>query len=231
LVAVSTRAKPSRVEPMAAGGRSSPPGTSIALSALRARLPEMDAAVYTEGIDPSGPLGVWCRVQKDIVAALAAVAEEQSSGMVERLASFQQAMQAAIVLVEAEIALLKAGTEAARQVMLSVKAETTNAKEERLKAGDDMAIRLSDKIQECLESTMLVRERRWNLRQNVTLAALGAGLLFGAFVGGQWVQGHSMGQAIIDRCRTHLAVDPATKVAYCAMNTVEGHPETAPQNR
>ncbi len=186
----------------------------------------MDAAVYTEGIDPSGPLGVWCRVQKDIVAALAAVAEEQSSGMVERFASFQQAMQAAIELVEAEIALLKAGTEAARQVMLSVKAETTNAREERLKAGDDMAIRLSDKIQGCLESTMLVREKRWNLRQNVTLAALGAGLLFGAFIGGQWVQGHSMGQAIIDRCRTHLAVDPSTKVAYCAMNTVEGRAVT-----
>ena len=185
----------------------------------------MDAAVYTEGIDPSGPLGVWCRVQKDIVAALAAVAEEQSSGMVERLASFQQAMQAAIELVETEVALLKAGTEAARQVMLTVRAETANSKEERLKAGDDMAIRLSDKIQGCLESTMLVREKRWNLRQNVTLAALGAGLLFGAFIGGQWVQGHGMGQAIIERCRTHLAVDPATKVAYCAMNTVEGRPE------
>lgn len=223
---MSTRGKPSRVEPTTAGGRASPPAISVALLALRARLPEMDAAVYTEGIDPSGPLGVWCRVQKDIVAALAAVAEEQSSGMVERFASFQQAMQAAIELVEAEIALLKAGTEAARQVMLSVKAETTNAREERLKAGDDMAIRLSDKIQGCLESTMLVREKRWNLRQNVTLAALGAGLLFGAFIGGQWVQGHSMGQAIIDRCRTHLAVDPSTKVAYCAMNTVEGRAVT-----
>ncbi len=72
--------------------------------------------MYAEGIDPSGPLGVWCRVQKDIVAALAAVAEEQGSGMVERLASFQQAMQAAIELVEAQVALLKAGTEAARRL-------------------------------------------------------------------------------------------------------------------
>ncbi len=231
MVAVSTRPKPSRIEPTVAGGRESPPGTSVALLALRARLPEMDAAMYTEGINPSGPLGVWCRVQKDIVAALAVVAEEQSSGMSERLSTFQQAMQAAIELVEAEVALLKAGTEAARQVMLSFKAETANSREGRLKAGDDMAIRLSDKIQECLETTLLVRERRWNLRQNVTLIAFGTCVLFGAFMGGEWVQGHSMGQAIIDRCRTHLAVDPGTKVAYCAMNTVEGRPETPPVSR
>ncbi len=220
---------PSETRP--AGGHALPPGPTPALLALRDRLAEIDAATYSEGIDPNGPLGVWCRVQKDIIIALAAVAEEQGSGVVKHLTSFQHAMRAAIERVDAEIGLLKAGTEAARQVMLSVKAETTNAREERLKAGDDMAIRLSDKIQGCLESTMLVRERRWNLRQNVTLAALGAGLLFGAFIGGQWVQGHSIGQAIIERCRTHLAVDPATKVAYCAMNTVEGRPETASQNR
>jgi hypothetical protein len=204
---------------------------SVALLALRARLPEMDAAMYAEGIDPSGPLGVWCRVQKDIVAALAAMAEEQGSGMVERLASFQQAMQAAIELVEAQVALLKAGTEAARQVMLSVKVETANSKEERLKAGDDMAIRLSDKIQGCLQDTLLVREKRWNLRQNLTLVAFGTCLLFGAFMYGEWVQGHSMGQAIVERCRAHLAVDPGTKVAYCAMNMVEGRPETPPPSR
>lgn len=219
------------MEAAPAEGRDKPPGMSVALLTLRARLPEMDAAMYAEGIDPSGPLGVWCRVQKDIVAALAAVAEEQGSGMVERLASFQQAMQAAIELVEAQVVLLKAGTEAARQVMLSVKAETANSKEERLKAGDDMAIRLSDKIQGCLEDTLLVREKRWNLRQNVTLVAFGTCLLFGAFMCGEWVQGQSMGQAIIERCRTHLAVDPGTKVAYCAMSTVEGRPVTSLPSR
>ncbi len=228
---MSAKAKALRAGPAIAGGHVTPPGPSQALVALRACLPEMDAAVYAEGIDPSGPLGVWCRVQKDIVAALAAVAEEQSSGTAERLASFQQAMQAAIELVEAQVVLLKAGTEAARQVMLSVKAETANSKEERLKAGDDMAIRLSDKIQGCLEDTLLVREKRWNLRQNVTLVAFGACLLFGAFMCGEWVREHSLGQAIIERCRTHLAVDPGTKVAYCAMNTVEGRPETPISSR
>ena len=219
------------MEPALAEGRVSPSGSSPSVLALRARLPELDAAVYAEGIDPSGPLGVWCRVQKDIVAALAAVADEQNSGMAEHLVAFRQASSAATELVEAEAGRLKAGTEAARQLMLSVKAETGRSREERLKAGDDMAIRLSAKIQECLETTLLVRERRWNLRQNVTLVALGAGALFGAFMCGEWVQGRGMGQAIIERCRTHLAVDPGTKVAYCAMTTVEGLPEAPPPSR
>lgn len=222
---MSQGAKPSRIEPALAGGPPLSSGSSSSVLALRARLPEMDAAVYAEGIDPSGPLGVWCRVQRDIVAALAAVADEQSSGMTERLAAFQQASRTATELVVAEVSLLKAGTEAARQLMLSVKADTARLKEERLKAGDDMAIRLSGKIQECLETTLLVREKRWNLRQNVGLVALGVCVLFGAFMCGEWVHGRNMGQAIIERCRTHLAVDPGTKVAYCAMDMVEGRPE------
>jgi len=228
---VTSRVMVAQSETAPAGGHALPLGPSPALLALRDRLSEIEAATYAEDIDPNGPLGVWCRVQKDIITALAAVAEEQGLGVVKHLASFQHAMRAAIERVDAEVGLLKAGTEAARQVVLSVKAETANSKEERSKSGDDLAVRLSGKIQQCLETTLLVRERRWNLRQNVSLVGLGAGVLFGAFMCGELVQGRSMGQAIIDRCRTHLAVDPGTKVAYCAMNTVEGRPETAPQNR
>ena len=91
-----------------------------------------------------------------------------------------------------------------------------------------MAIRLSDKIQDCLKTTMLVRERRWNLRQNVRLVSIGAAVLLAVFLSGQWMQGHNRAAAIIERCRTNLAVDPDTKVAYCAMSTIEGAPDPAP---
>ena len=228
---MTSRAMAAPSETTPAEGHTLPLGPSPALLALRGRLSEIEAATYAEGIDPNGPLGVWCRVQRDIIIALAAVAEEQGLGVVKHLASFQHAMRAATDRVEAEVGLLRAGTEAARQVVLSVKAETANSKEERVKSGDDLAIRLSDKIQQCLETTLLVREKRWNLRQNVSLLSLGVGVLFGAFMCGELVQVRSMGQAIIDRCRAHLAVDPATKVAYCAMNAVEGRLETVPTNR
>ena len=97
-----------------------------------------------------------------------------------------------------------------------------------MKAGDDMAIRLSDKIQDCLKTTMLVRERRWNLRQNVRLVSVSAAVLFAVFLSGQWVQGHNRAAAIIERCRANLLVDSNTKVAYCAMSTIEGAPDPAP---
>lgn len=209
------------------GGRKSPSSRSPSMTALRGRLAELDAAMFTEGIDPAGPLGVWCRAQKNAIAVLAEIAEEQSTRIVERAEAVEEGMRAGIARVDAEVVRLKAETEAARQLTLTVRSQTANLKEERLKAGDDMAVRLSDKIQDCLKTTMLVRERRWNLRQNVRLVSLGCGVLFAAFLSGQWMQGHSLGVDIIERCRTHLAVNPDTKVAYCAMTTVEGVPEPA----
>lgn len=228
---MSAAAKPARSEPILAGERGPRPGVPSAMAALRSRLAELDAAMFAEGIDPAGPLGVWCRVQKDVVTVLIEVAEEQSSRIVERSAVVERGMSAAVERVDAEVGQLKAGTEAARQLMLSLRAETVNLKEERLKAGDDMAVRLSGKIQECLETTMLVRERRWNLRQNVSLVAIGVGVLVAMFMAGEWMQGHNMGIDIIERCHTRPVVDPATKIAYCAMSMVEGRPEVVPPAR
>ena len=216
---MNASAQPPRGEP------ASNPSPSIL--ALRARLAELEAAMFAEGIDPAGPVGVWSRVQKDIIAVLVEVAEEQSSRIVERAEAVEAGMKAAVALVNAQIARLKSETEAAWQLMLTVREQATASKEERLKAGDDMAIRLSDKIQDCLKTTMLVRERRWNLKQNVRLVSIGAAVLFAVFLSGQWLQGHNRAAAIIERCRTSLATDPDTKVAYCAMSTIEGVPDPA----
>lgn len=225
MAAVNASAKPLRSEPPQSWEPASRPDVVSGVAALRGRLADLEAAMFAEGIDPAGPLGVWCRAQKDVLTVLAVVAEEQSDRILERAAVVEQSMNAAVERVDAEVGRVKVRTEEARQLMLTMRADTADSKEARLKVTDDMAVHLSDKIQECLETTMLVRERRWNLRQNLGLVAVGFGLLFSAFLAGEWTQGHNMGQDIIRRCGMHLAVDPGTKIAYCAMSTVEGLPE------
>ncbi len=198
---------------------------------LWASVARMREAAEAERIEPGSTLGVWVEAQETALTAMAEFAEQQSTRIIERADAAEKGMNAAVERVDAEVGRLRAANEAARQLMLSVRAETANLKEERLKAGDDLAVRLSDKIQKCLETTMLVRERRWNLRQNVKLVALGFSILFAAFLGGEWMQGHNLGVDIIERCRKHQAVDPDTKTTWCAMSTIEGISAPAPAAR
>lgn len=192
---------------------------------LRASVLRLHEAAAIERIEPGSTLGVWIEAQEIALKALADVVHEQNTRLLDRVEVIGKALSTLLDVAHAETSRLKARSEASRQQMLTIREDATLLKEERLKATDDMAVRLSDKIQKCLETTMLVRERRWNLRQNLGLVAVGFGLLFSAFLAGEWTQGHNMGQDIIRRCGTHLAVDPGTKIAYCAMSTVEGLPD------
>lgn len=101
-------------------------------------------------------------------------------------------------------------------------------KEERLKAGDDLAVRMSDKIQDHLKHVMLVREKRWNLRQNLLLIGIFAGVLFSVFLSGQWVAFHGDARTILERCQASPAIDPISKLSYCPMWVVEGLPDPTP---
>ena len=210
-----------RQEPLLGEGSRSLTGAPSPTADLQVALLQMDAAVIAEGIEPSGPLGVWCRAQRSMIVAMIASMEDASA----RVEGKAQAVEAAM---RAEVDLVRVTVEAARQQMATWRAENENLKEERLKAGDDMAIRMSEKIRVCLKTTMLVRERRWNLSQNLRLVGLGVAVLFAAFVGGQWEQGYSEAQAIIERCRTNRTMDPSTKVSYCAMSLVDGIADPIP---
>ena len=226
---MSAAGKPGRSEPVllsgGPAGRSAPPSSG---AALRGRLPELEAAAFAMGIDPTGPLGVWCRVQKDMLGILADVADALGSRVDERAAAVEKGMRASIERVEAEHARLKTGTEAARQLMLSIRDENINIKEERLKAGNDLAASLAEQIKDKVAEVTLIRERRWNRRQNTSMVALGFGTLFAAFMAGQLVHEHSLAAEIIARCHAHLAVDPDTKEAFCPMPLVDGMPGLPP---
>ena len=199
-----------------------------AVDRLRSCIIAMRTAAKAEQIDPEGPLGVWVQAQEAMLLSMADFAELQTDQIVERVLTVERGMGSAVERVEAEIKKLVATREEARQATFKIREEGNLLKEERLKAGDDLAIRMSDKIQQHLKSTILVRERRWNLRQNLRLVSIFAGVLFVVFLGGQWVAFHGDARAILERCQASPAIDPVSKLAYCPMWVVEGLPDPTP---
>ncbi len=199
-----------------------------AVDHLRSCIIAMRTAAKAEQIDPEGPLGVWVQAQEAMLLSMAHFAELQTDRIVETVREVDRAMTAAVTLVEAEVQRVRATNETARVETMRLRSQGDVLKEERLKAGDDLAIRMSDKIQEHLKDTVLVREKRWNLRQNLRLVAMFAGVLFAVFLGGQWVAFHGDARTILERCKASPALDPVTKVAYCPMWVVEGLPDPTP---
>jgi len=199
-----------------------------AVDRLRSCIIAMRTAAKAEQIDPEGPLGVWVQAQEAMLLSMADFAELQTDQIVERVGSVERSMKATVERVQAEIAKLVATREEARQETLKIREEGRLLKEERLQAGDDLAIRMSDKIQDHLKQVMLVREKRWNLRQNLRLVGMLGGVLFVVFLGGQWMAFHGDAQDILGRCKASPALDPVTKIAYCPMWIVEGLPDPTP---
>lgn len=220
-VSGSGAASTPRKEPTVDGGRRSQTGASAPLDQLKAAQVQLDEAVMREGIEPSGPLGVWAAAQKVMIAAMVSVIEDHTARVETKAQGVEESMKAAVERV-------RVTNEAARQETMRLRSEGSLLKEERLKAGDDLAIRMSDKIQAHLKSTVLVRERRWNLFQNLKLVSIFVGVLFAVFLGGQWVALHGDARAILERCQASSAIDPVSKLAYCPMWVVEGLPDPTP---
>ena len=188
---------------------------------LRAAQAQLDEAIIREGIDPSGPLGVWAAAQRAMIAAMVSVMEDHTARVETKALGVEASMKA-------EVERVKVTNEAARVETMRLRSEGALLKEERLKAGDDLAIRMSDKIQDHLKDTVLVREKRWNLFQNLKLVGIFAGVLFAVFLGGQWMAFHADARAILQRCQVSPAIDPVTKVSYCPMWVIEGLPDPTP---
>ena len=199
-----------------------------AVDHLRSCIIGMRTAAKAEQIDPEGPLGVWVQAQEAMLLSMAHFAELQTDRLVETVREVDLAMTAAVTLVEAEVQRVRATNETARVETMRLRSQGDLLKEERLKAGDDMAIRMSDKIQEHLKDTVLVREKRWNLRQNLRLVSIFAGVLFATYLGGQWTVFHGDRRDILERCQMNPAIDRITKVTYCPTWVIEGLPDPTP---
>ena len=188
---------------------------------LRVAQTQLDEAVLREGIEPTGPLGVWASAQRAMIAAMVSVMDDHATRVETKALVVEASMKA-------EVERVRVTNEAARVETMRLRSEGEVLKQERLTAGDDLAIRMADKIRDRLKSTVLIREKRWNLFHNLRLVSMFAGVLFGVFLGGQWMVLQGDARGILERCKASPAIDPYSKLAYCPMWLIEGLPDPTP---
>lgn len=203
------------------GGRRSQTGASSPLDQLKAAQVQLGDAVIREGIEPSGPLGVWAGAQRAMIAAMVLVMEDHTARVETKAQGVEASMKAAVELV-------RATNEAARIETMRLRSEGGVLKEERLRVTNDLALQMAKTMKKELRETVLIREKRWNLFHNLRLVGTFAGVLFAVFLGGQWLVVHGEARDILERCRASPAIDPVTKVAYCPMWVIEGLPDPTP---
>lgn len=189
---------------------------------LRQSIIDLRMAAKAEQIDPDGPLGVWVSAQERTLTHLAAFAEHQTNVLVKHVRRIEEALKLTTAFSEAEAKKAATLRGELRDQMGHMKEKNEELKQERLTAMDDVAIRMAGKIQDELKRTILVREKRWNLKQNLRYAGFGSLMLLVAFVAGTWQQSHDEARAIIDRCQKFQTIDRTTNERYCLMGLVDG---------
>ena len=190
-----------------------------AVQQLQAAIADLHKAALEEKIELDGTLRVWLRAQVTTLKAMAGLVQEQTERIEDKAAAVERAMQA-------EVARVKAAVEEARGLTNRLKADIENNKERRMDDNLALAKELGEGIKSTLKDAMLIRERRWNRRQNWTVATLSALLLTACFVGGATWREHQRPtgtvQEVMDRCLARQVLDEVTHQYFCPVKIVQG---------
>ena len=171
-------------------------------------------AMRFEGIDAHTPLGVWCEAQQAAMLSLGQLVEMQTIRIEERAEAVQRSWQAQADVHAKAIEELRAATQTCR-------AETAHSEAKRKADGQLLTHEVATGIKQVLADTMVVREIRWNRRQNWMAAALAAVVLLSFFIcGGVWTS-YRFDRGTISRCLTKQVLDTAGR-QYCPMDVVRG---------
>lgn len=188
---------------------------------LRTCCEQLQEALRIEGIEPHGPLGVWSRALASALGGLAIVLEMLAERVEHKAEAVEQAMLA-------EVARVKAAVDEARGLTNRLKVEIEDNKERRKEENLALARELGEGIKDTLKTALLIRERRWNRRQNWTAAVLTATVLVGCFIAGVgWSDYSRPGgavQEVVDRCVARKVLDAVTHQYYCPVKSVLGEP-------
>jgi hypothetical protein len=186
---------------------------------LQARAAQLQETLHIEGIDPNGPLGVWSRALRSALNGLAVLVEVQADRIEDKAEGVERAMLA-------EVARVKAAVEEARALTNRLKLEIEDNQERRKEENLALAKELGEGIKDTLKTALLIRERRWNRRQNWSTAMLAASVLVGCFIAGAGWNGYQRPvgavQEVMDRCVARKVLDEVTHQYFCPVKVVLG---------
>lgn len=188
---------------------------AVAAEDLRAAAEDMELAAWREGIDPTGPLGVWVTALRQSLVTLADISEKQSQGVAATIRATRS-------LVDAEISQLRAANEGAVRAMNEAGAALSRAKIETEKLTLKTIADLAPKILEEIRDAVVIRERRHNRIVEVRRACLVGATVLALFLGGYswraWQDGNDASAALV-RCLKQPLQAPNGE-RYCAVSTL-----------
>lgn len=212
-------------------------GTPVTASArLRAEAAGLMESAALDQIEPGGTLGHWLRGQVTALIGLADMTDHldrTAAHFEERvLATIQNTRELSI----SEVKKVQEANSLAQTTIQSLKATESVLKLRTDQAVANLIASLKPDLVKELGRTTVIREKQWNLRQNllgvVSAACLLLGLFgVGYFMGGGDLRSRAAGdfaQAAVDRCRAaaKLTTDeakPASKNTppACTLSTLE----------
>ena len=186
------------------------PGTmdvSAETAELMICIEQLKRAMVSAGIDDDSPLGAWGRGQELVLLTFCRLIEGQT-------VRIEQRADAVAAAGTKSIEEMRAATAACR-------AQVTLSEERRRSERLVLATEVADDIKKVLKESLVIREVKWNRRQNWTAAALAAAVLMGCFVAGGIWTGYYNDRAALDRCISKQVIDSSGR-AYCGMEVVRG---------
>ena len=174
---------------------------------LMSCIEQLKRAMVSAGIDDDSPLGAWGRAQQLVLLTFSRLIEGQTVRIEQRA----NAVAGAAVK---SIDEMRAATAACR-------AQVTLSEEQRRSERLTLASEVAEDIKKVLKESLVIREVKWNRRQNWTAAALAAAVLMGCFIAGGIWTGYYNDRAALDRCISKQVIDSSGR-AYCGIDVVRG---------
>ena len=183
---------------------------------------EMEEAAWREGIDPTGPLGIFVKAMQRALTVMAEASDRQASGVV-------RAIENARAMTEAEVAKAQLTNQLAATALDKAKTAHAGFEVQRERLITKLVDTIVPQMVAAVGEAVVIRERQHNQkvqwRRAFSIAALGGGLLLGGFVWGSWTPSVSTVEGVIaaeriKRCQAAPIKDTRTSETYCAMSVL-----------
>ena len=183
---------------------------------------EMEEAAWREGIDPTGPLGIFVKAMQRALTVMAEASDRQASGVV-------RAIENARAMTEAEVAKAQLTNQLAATALDKAKTAHAGFEVQRERLITKLVDTIVPQMVAAVGEAVVIRERQHNQkvqwRRAFSIAALGGGLLLGGVVWGSWTPSVSTVEGVIaaeriKRCQAAPIKDTRTSETYCPMSVL-----------
>ena len=203
--------------------------TPVSASArLRAEAAALLESAVRDQIEPGGTLGHWLRGQEAALLALAALTDHLDRTAAHLDERVHATIKNTRELSVSEVHRLQQATALAEATTQSLKATEAVVKLRTEQALAHLITSMKPELIKALRSTTVIRERSWNLRQNVLGVTSMACLLVGLFgvgylMGGGDFRSRAAGdqaQAAVSRCLAAAKPYPLVPTSTCPVSSL-----------